>query len=62
MERKETPRWVVNASDKFYNSKEVRPYDKIIFLKGKNHIYKVWFQTIAQGQIETHYYKKLRTR
>jgi hypothetical protein len=58
---KNTPKWVLKASNTFYSNCKVRPYNKIIFLKGKNHIYKVWFEMIGQGQIKDHYYKKRRT-
>mgnify|MGYP007088126266 CR=1 FL=1 len=62
---KNVPKWVINASDKFWNKFEKkyrhRPYDKIIFLKGKNNIYKIWFECVGQAEIKTHYYKKSRT-
>jgi hypothetical protein len=58
---KNAPKWVVKATNKFYSRCKVRPYNKVIFLKGKNHIYKIWFETIGQAQIKTHYYKKSKT-
>lgn len=62
---KNIPKWVISASGKFWSDFEKkhghRPYDKIIFLKGKSHLYKVWFECVGQAQIEEHYYKKLRT-
>ena len=61
MSEKNAPKWVVKASDKFYSKKGVRPYDKVIFLKGKNHVYKIWYEMVGQGQIKIHYYKKNKT-
>ncbi|KHO53076.1 MAG: hypothetical protein QT05_C0009G0025 [archaeon GW2011_AR13] len=58
---KNVPRWVRNASNRFYSRKGVRPYNKVIFLKGKNHVYKIWYEMLGQAQIETHYYKKRKT-
>ena len=52
------PRWVEKKAPAFYNRKSVRPYDKIIYFKGKNFKYKVFFKMIAQGQIDIIYYAK----
>ena len=64
--KKNVPKWVIRASQNFWAHFEKkhghRPYDRIIFLKGKNHIYKVWFEMLGQAQIQEHYYKKLKTR
>ena len=57
----EFPRWAMRITEDFYSKRGVRPYNKIIFIKGKNYIYKVWFEMIGQGQIDWHYYRKLRT-
>jgi len=60
LREKDVPRWVRRKADAFYDRRGVRPYNKRRYYKGKTYIYKVWFEMIGQGQIKTHYYRKIR--
>ncbi|MEA3413978.1 MAG: hypothetical protein U9Q99_00420 [Nanoarchaeota archaeon] len=53
---KTPPKWVEKKAHHYYDSKRVRPYDKVIYFKGKNFKYKIFFKTICQGQIDIQYF------
>jgi hypothetical protein len=55
---KKPPKWVQKATDNYYNKCSIRPYDKIKHFKGRTYVYKIWFETITQGEIKIHYYRK----
>ncbi len=62
IKERDAPKWVRKAAEDFYSKKGVRPYNKIIWFNGKNHVYKIWFEAIGfPGNIKWHYYKKKRT-
>ena len=58
------PRWVKRASEKYERAFERRyghrPYDIIKHFRGKNRLYKVFYECVAQGQIEDKWYWKPR--
>ena len=54
------PKWVKNASDRWYDKQKERPYDKVKYFYGKTYIYKVFYECKGQGQIKDHFYKRRR--
>jgi len=58
----EPPSWVRNAFERYARRLPTHPYDVIKHYVGKNHIYKVYCETIRQGQIKEHWYVKQRIR
>lgn len=58
------PKWVIHKANGYYDyfGKKYghRPYDRIKHFKGNKFIYKVYYRTVAQGQIEEIFYAKKR--
>ena len=58
------PKWVMNKSNGYYGyfSKKYGhlPYDQIRHFKGKHFVYRVYYKTVAQGQIAELFYAKKR--
>ncbi len=58
------PKWVINKSNGYYEyfckKYRHRPYDQIKHFKGKTFVYRVYYKTVAQGQIEEVFYAKKR--
>jgi hypothetical protein len=56
------PKWVYNASERWYHKQQIRPYDKIKYFNGKTYTYKVFYKAIAQGNIKPEYYRKRKRK
>jgi hypothetical protein len=59
------PPWVRKAYLKWLKSYERRhgnPYDVTKYFWGRNHIYKVFHETLGQGSIAEHWYVKKRIK
>ena len=56
------PQWVIQASNKYYKSFSRKyghlPYNVKKHFVGKRFVYRVFYKTVAQGQIENKYWVK----
>ena len=64
-EMRTPPEWVKDAA--FEYSSGVRrswganhPYDKSKIFYGKTYVYKVFYKTVAQGQVRPYFYRRLK--
>lgn len=56
------PRWVRKAYDRWEEKLLTHAYGMVKHFVGKNYIYKVYCETVGQGQVELHWYRKKRIR
>lgn len=59
-----TPKWLIKKTENYIYYYEKKygtlPYNVVKHFNGKTFVYKVFYKTIAQGQLKTQYYKKYR--
>lgn len=60
MEDQDVPFWVRRVANSYFGS-GVRPYNKVVYVKGNHRVYKIWFETLGQANIKDHFYCKWRT-
>mgnify|MGYP001560531294 CR=1 FL=1 len=56
------PKWVWKVYNNWERKLQTHPYDMTKHFVGKNYIYKVFCETIEQGRVELHWYRKKRIR
>ena len=58
------PKWVINKAQGYYEyfikKYKMLPYFKTKYFKGKNFVYKVYYDAPSQGTIEEIYYARKR--